>query len=190
VLRNDLRERVRAFVEDAIVMVAEREDVDAIVINAHSQGTAVAFDVLTTLADMPGKKVQHLITSGSHLRKLADLFNWGNEIRDMRTDLTWTNFYDACDPVADALGRDEWVPGQHLVPPAWSGTTLFRQRPVTDVEVCNVDHTTGTGLRAHNYFDNVEQWIPQVANVLRAVAKLPAPVGETVHTEQPRRLSE
>lgn len=138
VLRNDLRERVRGFVDDAIVRLAARDDVDGIVINTHSQGTAVAFDVLSELADQPAAKIRHFITSGSHLRKLVDLFDWGNTTGDLSPALQWTNLYDTCDLVADALGPHEWMPGGDLNPKSLSGPTLFANRPVTDVEVCNV----------------------------------------------------
>lgn len=176
VLRNDLRQRIRGFVEDVIVKIAQRPEVDAIVINAHSQGTAVAFDVISELADEPAKRLKHLVTSGSQLRKLVRLFNWGSAIGDMSTQLPWTNFFDACDPVADALGHDAWTPGQHLDSPTRSGPTLFATRPVTDIEVCNVEHTSGTGLRAHNYFDNVDQWIPTLVDIVRQTARIPGPL--------------
>jgi hypothetical protein len=166
-------------VDDAIVRLAARDDVDGIVINTHSQGTAVAFDVLSELADQPAAKIRHFITSGSHLRKLVDLFDWGNTTGDLSPALQWTNFYDTCDLVADALGPHEWMPGGDLNPKSLSGPTLFANRPVTDVEVCNVKHSAGTGLRAHNYFDNVNEWIPRVAKILAAAA-------EPEHLREPR----
>ena len=184
VLRNDLRERVRGFVEDAIVRLATRDEVDGIVINAHSQGTAAAFDVLTELADQPATKIRHLITSGSHLRKLVDLFDWGNATGDLSPALEWTNFYDSCDPVADALGPDQWMPGEHLKPQSESGPTLFANRPVKDVEVCNVKHTPGTGLRAHNYFDNIDEWIPTVTQILTEAAETQRVATPTVDVSQ------
>ena len=170
VSRNDLRERVRGFVEDALVRLAKREDVGAIVINAHSQGTAVAFDVLTELADDVAKKVKHVITSGSHLRKLVALFNWGNQIGDMSQTVDWTNFFDPRDPVADGLGPEPWQPGQHL-PKVASPSTLFAGRAVRDLEVNNVENCQGKGLRAHNYWDNERQWVPEVKRILLDVAK-------------------
>jgi hypothetical protein len=175
VFRNDLRERVRGFVEDAIVRLAQREDVGAIVINAHSQGTAVAFDVLTELSDDAAKKVKHVITSGSHLRKLVRLFNWGDQIGDMSSTVDWTNFYDRLDPVADGLGPGSWLPGQHLAHVALP-STLFAGRPVRDLEVNNVENCPGKGLRAHNYWDNEKQWTPEATRILLGVAKLAATV--------------
>jgi hypothetical protein len=175
VLRNDLRERIRGFVDDALMKLADREDVGAIVINSHSQGTVAVFDVLTELSEVSTAKVKHLITSGSHLRKLVDLFNWGSEVGDMRPNLPWTNFYDPRDPVADALGPKRWKPGQHLGGAA-SGR-LLRREPVTDIEVDNVGNTSAQGLRAHNYFDNVSQFVRQVATILREVAQVPQSVG-------------
>ena len=175
VLRNDLRELIRGFVDDALMKLAAREDVGAIVINSHSQGTVAVFDVLTELSEVSTAKVKHLITSGSHLRKLVDLFNWGSEVGDMRPSLPWTNFYDPRDPVADALGPKRWIPGQGLGRP--TSERLFRREPVTDIQVDNVGNTSAPGLRAHNYFDNVSQFVPRVATILRDVAQVPLSVG-------------
>lgn len=175
VFRNDLRERVRGFVEDAVVRLAQRKDVGAIVINAHSQGTAVAFDVLTELSDEAAEKVKHVMTSGSHLRKLVRLFNWGDQIGDMSHTVEWTNFYDPLDPVADGLDPSSWLPGQDLsnIAPA---STLFAGRGVRDREVDNVKNCPGKGLRAHNYWDNEEQWIPEAKKILLDVAERVAAV--------------
>ena len=62
VCRNDLRERVRGFVQAALTRLAARDDVDAIVINSHSQGTVLAVDVLGRYAP---SKVKALVTAGS-----------------------------------------------------------------------------------------------------------------------------
>jgi hypothetical protein len=49
VARNDLRERVRGFVELALLKLLDRPDIGALVINAHSQGTIICWDVLCRL---------------------------------------------------------------------------------------------------------------------------------------------
>ena len=49
VCHNDRRERVRNFVWEAISRLAYREDVAGIVINAHSNGTVISFDLLRYL---------------------------------------------------------------------------------------------------------------------------------------------
>src|SRR5438552_443688 len=49
VARNELRERLRAFVREALTRLLLREDVARVVVNGHSNGTVVAFDVLSQL---------------------------------------------------------------------------------------------------------------------------------------------
>jgi hypothetical protein len=49
VARNELRERVRLFVTEALARICARLDVDAIVVNAHSDGTVVALDAVKRL---------------------------------------------------------------------------------------------------------------------------------------------
>jgi len=44
VTRNDLRERVRSFVGDALLRLIDRPDISGVVINAHSQGTLLCWD--------------------------------------------------------------------------------------------------------------------------------------------------
>ena len=44
VCRNDLRERVRSFVHDALLRLCCRDDVEAVVVNGHSNGTVIAAD--------------------------------------------------------------------------------------------------------------------------------------------------
>ena len=49
VCRNDLRERVRGFVQQAIQRLLDSGSVDLLVVNAHSQGTVLCWDVLCRL---------------------------------------------------------------------------------------------------------------------------------------------
>ncbi|PZR98243.1 MAG: hypothetical protein DLM70_17645, partial [Chloroflexi bacterium] len=78
VVRNDLRERVRTFLHDALLRLCFRDDVAHLVINSHSLGTVLAFDTIRTLPPIAAGKVRHLITAGSPLRKFTDLFYWGS----------------------------------------------------------------------------------------------------------------
>jgi hypothetical protein len=170
VCRNDLRTRVRGFVRDALCRLAYRPDVAAIVVNSHSNGTPIAYDVLHELTPSAMKSVRALITAGSPLRKYADLFTWGTEIGNIRLIERvdpfepWLNFWDPRDPVADPLEPDaNWRPGQ---PPGQPTVGFFhvgdapderKPAPVKDHRVDNLVNNHGTGLRAHNYWDNKEQ---------------------------------
>lgn len=187
VCRNDLRERLRGFVQGALMRLAARDDVTTILLNTHSQGTVLGFDVLARYAP---DKVGGLVTAGSPLRKYVDLFAWGDRVGQIR-DLVgraaepkwqWLNFYDPRDPVADPLRGADWRPGDP--PPAPDAATLFRvdtpdkplsettDCPVTDLRVDNVANSGG-GLAAHNYWDNAQQVIPELASLLTQLAAAP-----------------
>lgn len=179
VCRNELRERVRDFVQEALTRLQDNPDIDRIVFNTHSQGSVLVFDVL---ARCPADKVTAMATAGSPLRKYVDLFSWGDRVGELgrlatRSDWQWLNFYDEHDPVADPLGAPaSWRLGDAL--PATGVPTLFRigdvakpstatvDCPVEDIRVDNVAHSSGGGLRAHNYWDNAAQVIPRLAGLL------------------------
>lgn len=178
VCRNDLRERLRDFLQEALARLAARDDVEAIVINAHSQGTVLAFDTLGRYAPA---KVRALVTAGSPLRKYVDLFSWGERVGSLANLVTegwtWRNVYDRLDPVADPLEpAGSWRIGDPIPEPP--GPTLFRMVqpdeplstgtidcPVRDHVVDNVAHCGGS-LPAHNYWDNTEEFIPILAEVI------------------------
>jgi hypothetical protein len=181
VCRNDLRERVRAFVRDALHRLCYREDVDAVIINAHSNGTVIGFDVLRQLTPIAADKVKWFVTAGSPLRKYIDLFCWGTDVgsmRDMGAPKGWTNFWDERDPVADPISPPiDWLRG-HDLPVPTAGVSLFQQVsekgatsavPITDESVDNIDLSTGGGLQAHNYWDNEEQVVQRLAEIIRAL---------------------
>jgi hypothetical protein len=179
VCRNDLRERVRAFVRDAIHRLCYRDDVETVIINAHSNGTVIGFDVLRQLTPVAAHKVRWFVTAGSPLRKYTDLFYWGTEVgsvRDMGLPHGWTNFWDAKDPVADPLAPPvDWLRGEAIPMPS-STSSLYEQigengvvspLPIQDVLVDNVTNSTGGGLQAHNYWDNPEQVVRPLADIVR-----------------------
>ena len=64
VCRNDLRERLRGFVQDVPTSLDAREDVATIVINSHSQATVLTLDVLGRYVP---DKLAGLITAGNPL---------------------------------------------------------------------------------------------------------------------------
>lgn len=184
VCRNLLRERLRAFVREALTRLAMRQDVAALVVNGHSNGTVVAHDVLAALPRPVISRVAAIVTAGSPLRKYVDLLAWGSDGGALghvvRPDL-WTNFYDPVDPVADPLGPPaEWRRGSEL--PAGGGPGLFVANvgsagpiPVQDRFLDNLTDSAGTGLRAHNYWDN-PKFREQLAAVLRsALTRQPGP---------------
>ena len=183
VCRNDLRENVRGFAREALLRLCCRPDVQSIVVNAHSQGTTVAFDVLRTLPPFVARKIRCLLTSGSPLRKYATLFTWGTEVGSIELVDKWLNFWDARDLVADPLRPREWRPGAGEEP-STAVPGLFevvdesgqpRPSPLEDIQVFNVNHTPAGGYPPHNYWDNQVDWIPVVARLLRDVAAMPRP---------------
>ena len=176
VSRNDLRERVRAFVREALIRIASRADVAAIVVYSHSNGTVVAFDVLSDLPRFFAEQVVWLMTAGSPLRKYTELFNWGNDAGSLRELQGWTNFWDRKDPVADPLAPPAgWRLGDAVPSPATEpglyqsidpDTGARRSMPIEDREVDNVANSRGGGLRAHNYWDNDSQVVRSMAATL------------------------
>lgn len=156
VTRNVLRERVRVFVRDAVTRLAAREDVKTIVLNTHSNGTVIAFDVLPRIWPEQARKLGLYVTAGSPLRKYVHLLSWGNEVENW-PDVKWINYYDIDDPVADQLQPplDIRVTGNA----GMGGSGLFvgyapadRKPTVVDQRVSNVD----ANRDAHNYWGNQE----------------------------------
>jgi len=184
VCRNDLRTRVRGFVAEAVVRLCTRKDVKWVIVNAHSQGTVVAYDVLRGMPPATAARIPAVYTHGSPLRKYLDLFAGGDDVGILNGS-QWINVWDRADPVADPLrpGR-QWRVGMDpnpLVPP-----TLFQYRdpdggppvPVRNMEdrlVDNLENSEGGGLQAHNYWDNVEQVVKPLAGHLAQVVAVPVP---------------
>ena len=176
VARNDVRERIRSFVGEALLRLAARDDVEALVLNTHSNGTVMGFDSLRVMPAGAAAKVQTFITAGCPLRKYAELFTWGREVGNIRDLQRWDNYFDPRDPVADPLAHPVgWKDGEpfdlaHLKPfvswpPNHAEGTAF---PISDHQVDNVLHSSGGGLQAHNYWANTTEFIPALAAALRA----------------------
>lgn len=179
VARNDLRERVRGFVREALLRLVHRNDVDQVVVNAHSQGTVLAYDVLREMSVYSIPKVKWFITAGSPLRKYSDFFCWGTEAGTLKQVLGWTNFWDERDPVADPLVPPQpWRPGTDpkLGP---DGTGMYQaldpnhgqllNLAIEDQKVDNLTHSQGGGLQAHNYWDNEVEVVPAMVDILKHV---------------------
>jgi TIR domain len=165
--KADLRERVRVFIRDALLRLAGRDDVATIVVNAHSQGTVMAFDVLRDLPPSVAKKVSAFVTAGSPLAKYIRLLSWTTDVGSL--EARWTNFWDYADPVADPLSEIPGRPPLLHVDPILSvdpGTERTRRVAVDDRQVDNVAWSRGGGLRAHNYWDNDPQVISPLAAIL------------------------
>lgn len=198
VCRNEVRERVRAFVREALLRLASRDDVDTIVVNAHSNGTVVAFDVLSQFPPFLLPKVRWLVTAGSPLRKYATLFDWGTQVGCIDQIGRWTNFWDERDPVADPLAPPQpWHPGD-AIPPAGQQPGSFELdgkdepglfqtvneksgdiEPVAFLEdrlVNNRTNSRGGGLQAHNYWDNAVEFVGPLAEILEQVLAEPPPM--------------
>jgi hypothetical protein len=178
VCHNEERERVRSFVAEALLRLATRDDVRAIVFNTHSNGTVIAFDVLRHLPAEVMSKIKAFVTAGSPLRKYVDLFQWGNQIEYLYPIDPWYNFWDPRDPVADPLDPPiSWHVGDRILP---SQEKLFSRIdldsempcwiPVEDLPVDNVNNSFGGGLRAHNYWDNEVEFAKPLADIVRGVA--------------------
>jgi hypothetical protein len=121
VFRNELRERLRSFVQDALTQLAGRPDVDQIVLNTHSQGTVLAVDVLAR--NMPATTTA-VLTFGSPLRKYVELYGWGDRVGHLAELWSrggrWVNVYD---PTTWLIAPR---PGSR---PTTTGTTPSRSSP-------------------------------------------------------------
>lgn len=197
VARNDLRERVRGFVQEALVRVLAREDIDTVVLNTHSQGTMIGWDVLARLPfarlrdDRGGQseKLHAFVTAGSPIRKYVDMFAWGGRVGQMadllvRPDFVWHNYWDKHDPVADPLdpGRP-WKPSEAPPEdgcPSDEDSLLVRIDPsdgsahhvhVEDHQVDNVANSSGGGLQAHDYWNNNTQFVAPLSSLLEGALK-------------------
>lgn len=188
VTRNDLRERVRGFVQSALLALVDRTDIAEVVVNAHSQGTVLCWDVLGRLpfsswasdADPRGARFAHFVTAGSPIRKYVDMFAWGDQVGELGAALApagkliWHNFCDPHDPVADPLNPPaSWRPGQPWTPPEQADEGLLvaldddtgdvTHAFIEDVEVDNIEHSSGGGLQAHDYWNNTRDFVPRLA---------------------------
>ena len=179
ICRNELRERVRGFVLDALLRLAYRDDVEGIVVNSHSNGTVVALDVLRQLPPFAAGKIRAFITAGSPLRKYIDLFRWGQQIESINTIHPWHNFWDERDPVADPLAPPlDWRRGDPMKPSFDPGlfevinpnTGASSTITVEDHLVDNMKNSYGGGLQAHNYWDNDKEFVQPLADLVRQIA--------------------
>lgn len=179
VCQDNMRQRVRSFVYEALIRLAAREDVGGIIVNSHSNGTVVAFDALRQLPPFAAKKIKAFITAGSPLRKYVDFFSWDPYISTLPELQYWYNYVDPSDPVADPLQPAvSWRRGTDIRPEALTG--LFKglnletggiyQLPIHDVTVDNLSHSVNVGLKAHNYWDNTEEFVKPLADLLKQEA--------------------
>ena len=184
VVRNEHRERVRAFIRDAVSRIAARPDVDGVIVNGHSNGCVMAFDFLAAMSPPQAPKVRAVITSGCPLRKYVDFMDWGTDARSfgLVEANRWTNFFDEADPVADPMQppatwkRDDGGGGPGLFVRYDPVSGQQSNVAVSDIKVDNVRNSGGGGLPAHNYWDNIDEFVkPAAAIVVKAVAS-----GQTV----------
>jgi hypothetical protein len=173
-----LRRRVQGFVSEVVQRVLARGDVETVVINAHSHGTVVGYDVLQPLSARQLARVGAFVTAGSPLRKYVDFFGWNRDLAGAG-EVPWLNFWDRLDPVADPLAPpQEWRPlTDPTVAPGSAGLFRLRrgggfaaQAHVADRSVDNVNHVSGGGLVAHDYWANRTQFVPALARVLKELA--------------------
>jgi hypothetical protein len=124
-------------------------------------------------------KVKWFITAGSPLRKYSDFFCWGTEAGTIKQVPGWTNFWDPKDPVADPLAPPRtWRPEtDSAVAPDSPGMyqaldpnhgQLLRVA-IEDQKVDNLTHSRGGGLQAHNYWDNEDDVVPVMVDILKHV---------------------
>lgn len=177
IARDRLRQRARGFVAEAISRLCTRDDIQAVVVNAHSNGTVIALDAIRLVSPNRAEKVRAFVTAGSPLRKYVRLFDWDTSVEQLPRTTRWLNFFDERDPVADRLDpggtwrRGDSVPDpvtEHLFEAVgWSGTVA--PVAVTDIQVHNLEHSSGGGLQAHNYWDNTDEFVRELAKLLRVV---------------------
>lgn len=175
VVRNEHRERVRAFVRDAISRIMARPDVDGVIVNGHSNGCVMTFDFLAAMSPPQAPTVRAVITSGCPLRKYVDFMDWGTDARSfglVRAN-SWTNFYDERDPVADPMQppvtwkRTDSDPGGPGLFVHYDTVTGVKSNvAVADIKVDNVGAGVGGGLPAHNYWDNVHEFVAPLAGIV------------------------
>jgi hypothetical protein len=184
---NDLRERVRSFVHDVLLRLACRADVGAIIVNAHSNGTVIAADVLRQLPPVASSQIVWFVTAGSALRKYVYLFDWGTDFFAANTDTDyipqvqrWTNFWDPDDIVADPLAPPRsWRRGDppkptgpkrlfRAVAPSTAATGFIE---VDDREVNNSPNVPQGGYPPHNYWENASAkgFIPGLVEIVTSV---------------------
>lgn len=180
---NDERERVRSFVAEALHRLLSRPDVGRIIFNTHSNGTVIGLDVLRHLSAEDRGQIACFVTAGSPLRKYVRFFSWGHQIiQTADTVESWYNFLDRRDPVADPLRPPvSWRVGQGYPSqecPRSEQTLFSRIDPasgrcirigIEDCPVNNVKGSPGRGLRAHDYWDNRESFVPELAFLVRDV---------------------
>lgn len=172
VYRNDLRERVRGFVQEALQKLLERDDVVTIVVNAHSQGTVLCWDVLCRLPLVDhqldwAQRIRALVTAGSPVRKYVRVFSWGERVGQMvalpHARFDWENYWDPCDPVADELYPTPLVAVNRE-------TGVVCHFAIADHEISNVEHSSGGGLQAHDYWNNETEFVAPLAKRLKQLA--------------------
>jgi hypothetical protein len=194
VARNDLRERVRGFVEEALLRIVDRPDVSGVVLNTHSQGTMIAWDVLCRLPffawrdseDPRASMLRSFVTAGSPIRKYVDMLAWGEQVGQLAAlldgtppKLEWRNFWDEHDPVGDPLNpATAWKPGKPLGErPVGDIGLLVATNPadgrqshveITDTRVDNIHNSSGGGLQAHDYWNNSNEFVAPLAEILRS----------------------
>jgi hypothetical protein len=178
---NGSRQRVRSFVLDALLRLALRDDVSGIILNTHSNGTLIGLDVVQDLPPLAAKKIRAIITAGSPIRKYVDLFAWGEYLAlepEMAPWLEqWWNFYDERDIVADQLlpcagwkrgtepTKEQSIGIYQATDPSGNTSHIC----INDKLVNNRANNAGGGIPAHNYWDNTEEFIPRVAEIVRNV---------------------
>lgn len=178
VRRARMRGQIQEFVTGAILRLANRPDVAAIVINSHSQGTVVAFEVLHALPPAAAQKIRWFITAGSPLRKYVDFFSWTRDIGALRAP--WTNFWDPRDPVADPLApAAAWRAGSDSSTRAgeaglYAAEAGERRVTLVDWKVDNVNNSPPGAVGAHNYWDNREDFVKPVAQIVERLARTPS----------------
>lgn len=185
VCQNGRRQRVRTFIIEALQRLASRDDVAAIVLNTHSNGTIIGIDALQELPPSARKTISTFITAGSPIRKYVDFFTWGKHLTVMpgidQWVNCWRNYYDKRDFVADPLlpcaaweiDTDPTAAQETGIYQAFDPATgTISNIPIQDVLVDNVHHNPEGHQGAHDYWDNTQDFIKSVAkDILEPLVK-------------------
>ncbi len=133
VSNNNARLQILHRLRAKLVEVSTSYPNASIILGSHSQGTIVCYDLLRLGGgDFPN--LSTWVTMGCPLNYYLNFLRWGTAQLEVRSNLTWLNYFDSGDKVGKAI----------------SGLTDWASPTPTDLDVDN----RGNGLDAHDHWHN------------------------------------